>query len=91
MRRLLASAVLLAAIAVGAFALLWRSEALQDRLVDAVIARRAVADRTDLLSPDHLDLSHTKILMEHPEKACGYSRDGFLDLKATLEEAKASR
>jgi ribonuclease Z len=56
MRRLFASAVLLATIAVGAFALLWRSEGLQDRLVDAVIARRAVADRTDLLSPDHLDL-----------------------------------
>lgn len=56
MRRLVVAVFLLGAVAVGGFSLLWHSEALQDRLVDAVIRRRAVADRTDLLSPDALDV-----------------------------------
>jgi ribonuclease Z len=56
MKRILSLLVFLGAIATGAFALLWHSEALQDRLVETVIQRRAMADRTDLLSPDALDL-----------------------------------
>lgn len=56
MRRLLTLLTLVAVTVTAAFAVLWYSEALQDRLVDAVIARRAVADRTDLLEADSLDL-----------------------------------
>jgi ribonuclease Z len=56
MRRVLALLGLVAGIAGGAYALLWNSERLQDRLVDAVIARRAAADRVDLLSGDSLEL-----------------------------------
>lgn len=56
MRRILASVVVVAAIAAAAFAALWQSESLQDLLVDAVIERRAVADRTDLTSGENLEL-----------------------------------
>jgi tetratricopeptide (TPR) repeat protein len=43
------------------------------------------------LSTDHLDLSHAKILMDHPDTACGYSRDGFIDLKAVLHDVDEKR
>jgi len=43
------------------------------------------------LSTDHLDISHAQILMDHPDKACGYSRDGFIDLKAVLDDADTKR
>jgi ribonuclease Z len=56
MRRFLTLFAFLGAIGLGAFAVLWNSEALQDRLVDTVIRRRAVADRSDLLTPDSLNV-----------------------------------
>lgn len=56
MKRLLSFFALLAVIAATGGALVWHSEALQDRLVDAVIERRAVADRSDLLGEDALEV-----------------------------------
>jgi tetratricopeptide (TPR) repeat protein len=32
-------------------------------------------------STDAIDVEHAHILIEEPEKACGYSRDGWIDLK----------
>lgn len=40
------------------------------------------------LSTDHLDRAHAEVLMASPEKACGYSRDGFIDVNGVLKEAK---
>lgn len=31
-------------------------------------------------STDQLDVRHAKVMLEHPELACGYSRDGWIDL-----------
>lgn len=45
----------------------------------------------DYLGTDHLDKAHARILIDSPEKACSYSRDGFIDMDAVLEESKASR
>ncbi len=45
----------------------------------------------NFLSTDHLDKEHARVLVDSPEKACGYSRDGFIDVDAVLEESKASR
>ena len=56
MRRILGLFAMVALVAAGGVALVWYSAALQDRVVDFVIAQRAVADRTDLLSPDSLNL-----------------------------------
>jgi len=36
-------------------------------------------------STDTLDLDHARILMAEPERACGYSRDGWIDLSETKE------
>jgi hypothetical protein len=32
------------------------------------------------LSTDHLDKAHAQVLLSEPQKACGYSRDGFIDV-----------
>jgi len=42
------------------------------------------------LSTDHLDLEHAGMLIERPELACGYSRDGFIDLEEVVERAKTT-
>lgn len=42
------------------------------------------------LSTDHLDLEHAVLLMERPDRACGYSRDGFIDMDEAIAKAKVS-
>lgn len=42
------------------------------------------------LSTDHLDLEHAGTLIERPEIACGYSRDGFIDMDEVAERAKVA-
>jgi len=49
------------------------------------------AGLADFLSTDHLDKDHAQILLESPEKACGYSRDGFIDMDQVLEDSNAKR
>ncbi len=46
---------------------------------------------SEFLSTDAMDKVHARALLESPEKACGYSRDGFIDMKAVLKESKARR
>ncbi len=43
------------------------------------------------LSTDQLDQTHAAVLIESPDKACGYSRDGFIDMDAVLAESHAKR
>jgi hypothetical protein len=43
------------------------------------VLRRAV-QLEDVLSTDSFDREHARILMAEPENACGYSRDGWVDL-----------
>lgn len=40
------------------------------------------------LSTDFLDLQHAHTLIARPELACGYSRDGFVDMDEVAERAK---
>jgi len=40
------------------------------------------------LSTDHLDREHAGVLIKSPEKACGYSRDGFIDIDQVLDDSK---
>ena len=54
--RLLRSLLILGLIAFAGLSLLLRSEGVQDRLLDAAIARRVAADRVELLSPDDMSL-----------------------------------
>ena len=43
----------------------------------------------DYLSTDTVDREHARVLLGAPEKACGYSRDGFIDVDALEERARA--
>ena len=62
-----------------------RSEA----IAEGVEILEAARQLPPYLSTDHLDRAHAAILIESPEKACGYSRDGFIDMDAVLEESGA--
>lgn len=42
------------------------------------------------LSTDHLDLEHAGLLIESPDRACGYSRDGFIDMDEAIAKARVS-
>lgn len=42
------------------------------------------------LSTDHLDIEHAGTLIENPKLACGYSRDGFIDMDEVVQRAKVS-
>jgi hypothetical protein len=47
---------------------------------------RRIASLPGEMQTDHIDRIHAKILIEEPERACGYSRDGDQDLDTrTLE------
>ena len=43
----------------------------------------------DFLSTDALDKVHAEILMRSPDQACGYSRDGFIDIDGLGKQVRA--
>jgi hypothetical protein len=43
----------------------------------------------DFLSTDELDKRHAEVLIEFPERACGYSRDGFIDVEGLGKQVRA--
>lgn len=45
----------------------------------------------DFLNTDSIDKEHATTLMASPEIACGYSRDGFIDVNSLKDEARAPR
>jgi len=45
----------------------------------------------DFLGTDSVDKEHASVLMASPELACGYSRDGFIDVESLRDEARARR
>ena len=49
---------------------------------------RAALLLPDYLSTDSVDRQHAKVLLGAPGKACGYSRDGFIDVDALEERAR---
>jgi hypothetical protein len=42
----------------------------------------------DFLSTDQLDKLHAEVLIEFPERACGYSRDGFIDVEGLGKQVR---
>jgi hypothetical protein len=57
-----------------------------DSIREGTAVLEAALGLDDYLSTDYLDKEHAMVLVESPEKACGYSRDGFIDLEAMIEE-----
>lgn len=45
----------------------------------------------DFLSTDALDKTHAVVLMRFPDRACGYSRDGFIDVEGLGKQVKDGR
>jgi hypothetical protein len=43
------------------------------------------------LSTDSLDKAHAAVLVESPHRACGFSRDGFIDIDEAVEQSRARR
>ena len=50
---------------------------------------RAARGLGDFLSTDELDKRHAEVLIEFPERACGYSRDGFIDVEGLGKQVRA--
>lgn len=63
----------------------------EDRIAEGVGVLRESLELDSYLSTDRLDRKHALILLESPELACGYSRDGFIDVDALREQAEARR
>lgn len=60
-------------------------------IVEGFEVLRQAEDLDLYLSTDHLDQSHARVLIEAPQKACGYSRDGFIDVDQVVEGAGLGR
>lgn len=61
------------------------------RLSEGMAVLQTARSLDDYLSTDHLDKAHAVTLMASPAMACGYSRDGFIDVDALKDEARAHR
>ncbi|MDG2049504.1 MAG: hypothetical protein P8M78_05030 [Myxococcota bacterium] len=55
----------------------------------AVLEQARVLD--DFLGTDVVDKEHAATLIETPDLACGYSRDGFIDIESMKDEARNRR
>ena len=55
----------------------------------AVLEQARVLD--DFLGTDVVDKEHAATLLETPDLACGYSRDGFIDIESMKDEARNRR
>ncbi|MEE3326497.1 MAG: hypothetical protein VX252_04135, partial [Myxococcota bacterium] len=60
-----------------------------ERLVEGKRVLRIAMELPDYLRTDAVDREHAQVLLGAPEKACGYSRDGFIDVDALGEQARA--
>jgi tetratricopeptide (TPR) repeat protein len=55
------------------------------RLVEGTEVLREARKMKPYLSTDYLDLGYAQRLIDSPELACGFSRDGFIDVDGVIE------
>jgi len=60
-----------------------------EQLMEGKKVLRIAMGLPDYLRTDAVDREHAQVLLGAPEKACGYSRDGFIDVDALGEQARA--
>jgi hypothetical protein len=60
----------------------------ETRIEDGRAVLRRAMEIEDFQSTDHFDREHARIMIEEPKRACGYSRDSWIDLE---QAARASR
>jgi len=58
-----------------------------ERSSEGIAVLRQARNMNSQLSTDHVDIAYAGLLIEEPQKACGFSRDGFID----VDEVMASR
>jgi hypothetical protein len=58
-------------------------------LAEGATVLRVAMGLPDYLRTDAVDRAHAQVLLGAPEKACGYSRDGFIDVDALGKRARA--
>ena len=49
------------------------------------VLRAAMREKLYFQSTDAVDIEHAQVLIDHPDRACGYSRDGWIDLSRAQE------
>jgi hypothetical protein len=59
-----------------------------DQISEGKKVLRATRGLGDFLSTDQLDKRHAEVLIEFPERACGYSRDGFIDVEGLGKQVR---
>jgi hypothetical protein len=59
-----------------------------DQISEGKKVLRATRGLGDFLSTDPLDKRHAEVLIEFPERACGYSRDGFIDVEGLGKQVR---
>jgi tetratricopeptide (TPR) repeat protein len=55
------------------------------RLTEGIAVLREARGMEPYLSTDYLDLGYAQKLIESPDLACGFSRDGFIDVAEVIE------
>lgn len=55
-----------------------------ERIAEGRAALAAALEVSDYQSTDAFDRAHARVLIEEPERACGYSRDGWIDLAEAM-------
>ncbi len=61
------------------------------RLDEGMRVLREARTLDNYLGTDSLDKDHATTLMTSPQMACGYSRDGFIDIESLKDQARAQR
>jgi tetratricopeptide (TPR) repeat protein len=59
------------------------------RMAEGEQVLEAVRHLGEFLSTDPLDKTHAEILIASPDRACGYSRDGFIDVEGLGKQVRA--
>ena len=56
-----------------------------ERISEGRAVLRGAVELEDFQSTDAFDRDHARILVENPSRACGYSRDGWIDLSEAAQ------
>lgn len=61
------------------------------RIAEGMSVLREARTLDDYLGTDSLDKAHATTLIGNPQMACGYSRDGFIDIESLQDQARAQQ
>ena len=59
---------------------------LDDRIAEGRQVLNRAVELEQRMESDALDVRLAKVLIDEPEKACGFSRDGFIDIEGLKDK-----